>query len=57
MKELRVLLVDDEALSIDLMRSLVEKEPGFKVVAECSNGKEAIARLRRDTFDSGADGY
>ena len=51
MKELRVLLVDDEALSIDLMRSLVEKERGFKVVAECSNGKEAIARLRRDTFD------
>ena len=51
MKELRVLLVDDEALSIDLMRSLVEKEPGFKVVAECSNGKEAVARLRRDNFD------
>ena len=51
MTDLRVMLVDDEALSIDLMRSIVEKEPGFSVVAECCNGREALARFRREAFD------
>lgn len=51
MTELRVLLVDDEALSIELMRSIVEGLQGFKVVATCSSGREAIARLQQEAFD------
>ena len=51
MTDLRVMLVDDEALSIELMRSLVQKVPGFVVAAECSNGREAIAQLQRESFD------
>lgn len=51
MTDLRVLLVDDEALSIELMRSLVEAEPGFTVAAECRNGREAVAWLQREIFD------
>ena len=51
MTDLRVMLVDDEALSIEFMRSLVQKVPGFVVAAECSNGREAIAQLQRETFD------
>lgn len=51
MIELRVLLVDDEALSIELMRSIVEGLQGFKVVATCSSGREAIARLQQEAFD------
>jgi two-component system LytT family response regulator len=51
MTDLRVLLVDDEALSIELMRSLIERQPGFVVTAECSNGRDAVARLQRESFD------
>ena len=51
MTELRVLLVDDEALSLQLMRSIVERVSGFKVVATCANGREAIARFQREAFD------
>ena len=51
MTDLRVMLVDDEALSIELMRSIVEKESGFSVVAECFNGREALARFQREAFD------
>ena len=51
MADLRVMLVDDEALSIELMRSLVQKVPGFVVAAACSNGREAIAQLQRESFD------
>lgn len=51
MTDLRVMLVDDEALSIELMRSIVEKASGFSVVAECFNGREALARFQREAFD------
>jgi two-component system, LytTR family, response regulator len=49
--DLRVVLVDDEALSLSLLRSLVDDESGFNVVAECRNGREAIAALQSDQFD------
>jgi two-component system LytT family response regulator len=51
MTELRVLLVDDEMLSIELMRSIVDGLPGFAVAATCSNGEEAVARLQQEAFD------
>jgi len=51
MTDLRILLVDDEMLSIELMRSIVDGLPGFTVAATCSNGDEAVARLQQEAFD------
>lgn len=40
---LRVMLVDDEPLALQIMESLVDWEDlGFRIVASCSNGKRAL---------------
>ncbi|MBF4561875.1 response regulator [Microbacterium sp. VKM Ac-2870] len=40
-----VLLVDDEALTLELHRSYVERVPGFTVVAECAGARAAVAAI------------
>ncbi|SDQ21469.1 response regulator [Microbacterium sp. cf332] len=40
-----VLLVDDEALTLDLHRQYVERLDGFRVVAECSSARSALRAL------------
>lgn len=40
-----VLLVDDEALTLDLHREYVERLDGFRVVAECSSARAALRAL------------
>jgi two-component system LytT family response regulator len=47
----RVLIVDDEALARDRLRSLLAAEDGVAVAGECANGDEAVAALRRGTAD------
>ena len=42
-----VLLVDDEALTLELHRTYVERLEGFRVVAECSGAR--AARRRRSS--------
>ncbi|KHK98703.1 chemotaxis protein CheY [Microbacterium mangrovi] len=42
---IRVLLVDDEALTLELHRSYVERIEGFEVVAECSSARAALTAL------------
>ncbi len=44
-KELTVLLADDHALVRGGIRSLLERLPGVKVVAEVSDGREALAAI------------
>jgi DNA-binding NarL/FixJ family response regulator len=47
----RVLLVDDQRLMREGLRTLLELEPGIEVVGEAGNGEEALAayeRLRPD---------
>jgi DNA-binding NarL/FixJ family response regulator len=39
---IRILLADDHQMLRDGLRSLLEKEPGMAVVAECANGREAV---------------
>jgi len=56
MTELRILLVDDEMLSIELMRSIVDGLPGFTVAATCSNGDEAFDILLTDIEMPGLTG-
>ena len=43
---LRVLIVDDEALARARVRKLLAGEPGLEVLGECSNGPEAIAFIK-----------
>lgn len=42
MSEIRIVLADDHTLVRHGLRLMIEREPGLKVVAEASNGKEAV---------------
>ena len=48
---IRVLLSDDEALARERLRRLLEEEPDLDVVAECGDGKSAIALIKRERPD------
>ena len=42
---IQVLLVDDSGLVRDMIRAILESDPGIVVVGEASNGMEAIAKV------------
>ncbi len=48
---IRVLLSDDEALARERLRSLLDDEPDVEIVAECGDGKSAIAVIKREKPD------
>jgi two-component system LytT family response regulator len=48
---IRVLLSDDEALARERLRSLLDEEPDLEIVAECGDGKSAIALIKREKPD------
>jgi two-component system, LytTR family, response regulator len=39
---MRVVIADDEELARSVLREYLDKEPGIEIVAECSNGFEAV---------------
>jgi two-component system LytT family response regulator len=43
MTKLRTIIVDDEPLALSLLRAKLTKNPEIDIVAECKNGREAIA--------------
>ena len=43
MTKLRTIIVDDEPLALSLLRAKLTKIPEIDIVAECKNGREAIA--------------
>ena len=43
MKPVRILLADDHNILRDGLRLLLEREPGFTVIAEAGNGREAVS--------------
>ncbi|WP_404355115.1 response regulator [Methylotuvimicrobium sp. KM1] len=45
-ESIRILLVDDHAVVREGYRSLLEKQPGMKVVAEAADGAEAYSRFK-----------
>lgn len=45
MPELRILIADDHEMVRRGVRTLLEAEPGWKVVAEVSDGQQAIDRV------------
>jgi DNA-binding NarL/FixJ family response regulator len=47
MGSLRLLIADDHEIFRVGLRSLLEDEPGWQVVAEASNGREAVAEAER----------
>ena len=48
---IRVLLSDDETLARERLRSLLEEEADLEIVAECGDGKSAIATIKRERPD------
>jgi len=50
-KNIRILLIDDHALFRESVARLLQAEPGFEVVADCSTGAEALEALRSKEID------
>ncbi|MDR3412832.1 MAG: chemotaxis-specific protein-glutamate methyltransferase CheB [Formivibrio sp.] len=50
-RKIRVLLVDDSALARLFLRSIFESDDAFEVMAEASNGTEAVAQVKRQRPD------
>jgi len=48
---LRVLIVDDEPLARERVRSLLEDEPELEVIGECADGTEAVAAIKKQSPD------
>lgn len=42
MQKLRTVIVDDEPLSLDLLRAVLSEISDIEIISECSNGKEAV---------------
>jgi two-component system, LytTR family, response regulator len=50
-ERIKTLIVDDEPLARRNIRLLLEKDPQIEIVAECRNGKEAVAAIRNFPLD------
>lgn len=48
---MRVLLVDDEPLALDYLRSVLEAEPDVNIVSECNNGRKALRYIEQNAVD------
>jgi two-component system LytT family response regulator len=46
MAVMRVLIVDDEPLARERIRSLLNKEEAMEVIGECGDGEEAVAAIQ-----------
>jgi two-component system LytT family response regulator len=44
---IRALIVDDEAPARELIATLIRDEPDLEVVGQCSNGRDAVAAIKR----------
>jgi len=52
MKAVRILLADDHTVVRKGLRLLVESHPGFQVIAEAANGREAVAMAEEHKPDT-----
>jgi len=50
-KRLKTIIVDDEPLALQLLRSKLSKELNIEVIAECKNGREAIKAIHNYSPD------
>jgi two-component system, LytTR family, response regulator len=51
MEKIRALIVDDEPLAREGIRMRLAREPDIVVVGECSNGRQAVSLIERDSPD------
>jgi two-component system, LytTR family, response regulator len=51
MTKLRTLIVDDEPLARERLRSLLGKDDTVEIVGECASGTDAIAKIRGTALD------
>jgi two-component system, LytTR family, response regulator len=51
MEKIRVLIVDDEPLAREGIRTRLAEEPDIDVIGECSNGRQAVTVIERDSPD------
>ncbi|MCX6898460.1 MAG: LytTR family DNA-binding domain-containing protein [Verrucomicrobia bacterium] len=49
--KIKALIVDDEPLARERIRTLLAKEPDIEVVGECANGDEALAAMKKQPVD------
>jgi len=49
--KLRILIVDDEPLARERIRSLLADEPDVEVLAECKNGQDALEAIKKQSPD------
>ncbi|MBI5687717.1 MAG: response regulator transcription factor [Verrucomicrobia bacterium] len=49
--KIKTLIVDDEPLARERIRTLLAKEPDIEVLGECANGDEALAALKKQSAD------
>ena len=47
----KTLIVDDETLARDRLRQLLQGEPEIQIVGECTDGREAVAAIQRESPD------
>ena len=45
MSKLKTIIVDDEPLALELLRSILGAIDEIEIIAECSNGRDAIAAV------------
>lgn len=51
MEKIRTLIVDDETLAREGIRSRLELDPAIEIIGECPNGNKAVISILRDTPD------
>src|SRR5690348_12812445 len=48
---IRTLIIDDEPLARERVRSLLQAEPDIELLAECADGPTGLAAIRKDCPD------
>ena len=49
--KVRALIVDDEPLARERLRNLLQAQPEIDIIGECTNGREAVEVLRKESPD------
>src|SRR5256714_11732212 len=50
-RKIRVVIADDEVLARKFIRRMLKQDPEVELVAECANGAEAVAMIRKEKPD------
>ena len=50
-RRIRALVVDDEPLARDMIREMLQDDSEVEIVAECSNGREAVEAIKLEKPD------